>query len=738
MATDADLQLVVESLGISHLIAEMKQLNANMAAMVGNANKAAGAIDDVDVESQKASKATSGLSSSLGGLGGVLSGLGLAVGAAEIFSLGKSAVQSAMAYETLSIQFEVFLGSAEKAKTVLADLNKFSIETPFTPDQVNAAGRSLIAFGVAQKDLLPTMQKIGDVSAAVGKDYNELATIYGKAKTAGVLMAEDINQLTEAGIPIIDEFAKILGVGADQVKKLGSEGKIHFSDLETAFANMTGEGGRFNGMMDKMSQTTEGLLSSIEGKLQDELRAIGQAMLPTIRTIMEGFEPAMAILKDTFKWVYAAIGPLVTSIGDIAKAFGLGSSEGNGFVAVIEVLSTVLKVAFFPFKAITSIIGFFVGIIAKAVTGISNFINESPNLLAAVNTLLTPFRMLGDAISWVGESLGLTDSHANDAKLAYDGVVKSLGNVAAQMGATGAQTKAFAQSFDMATIQGMSTAEAMNEIKRQFTEYLKPAEAADVVTGAVSDNMSKLTGNAKAATKAVQELGFGYMGMADPFILQAAMEQVNAEKLRADALAETAKEASDLAWVMQEGANMADPFVQSLVDSIPKVNALQAKLQDLGKTIKSDLKSAFIDFGISAVTSMGKAIGAGESVGAAFREAVGAMMVEIPRLVGMAMITAATNPTNSAIAVPLLVGGLALLGISGLMSGLQEKNAAKEADVSGIGGGANMRTGGNSPVAEGLASAGATANQPIILNLDGRKVAEGMYPYTQKERMKRG
>jgi hypothetical protein len=46
---------------------------------------------------------------------------------------------------------------------------------------------------------------------------------------------------------------------------------------------MTGEGGRFSGMMDKMSQTTEGLLSSIQGKLQDELRALGQAMLRRVR-----------------------------------------------------------------------------------------------------------------------------------------------------------------------------------------------------------------------------------------------------------------------------------------------------------------------------------------------------------------------------------------------------------------------------------------------------------------------
>ena len=290
--TEADLQVIYTSEGIQKMIAEQRALNAQMANLITEANKSAVAVDDYGASASEAGKEVGGMGKAVSGLGGMLAAAGLAFGAAEVINLGKSAIQSAIAYETLSVQFEVFLGSADKAKTVLADLNKFSIETPFTPDQVNAAGRSLLAFGFTAEQLIPTMKKIGDVSSAVGKDYNELATIYGKARTAGTLYAEDINQLTEAGIPIIEELSKVMGAQADQVKKLGSEGKLHFADLEKAFTNMTSEGGRFSGMMDKMSQSTQGLMSTIEGKLQDELRAIGQAMLPVVRTIAEGFEPA--------------------------------------------------------------------------------------------------------------------------------------------------------------------------------------------------------------------------------------------------------------------------------------------------------------------------------------------------------------------------------------------------------------------------------------------------------------
>ena len=43
----------------------------------------------------------------------------------------------------------------------------------------------MIAFGFTTEQLIPTLKMVGDVSAAVGKDFNELAVIYGKARTAG-------------------------------------------------------------------------------------------------------------------------------------------------------------------------------------------------------------------------------------------------------------------------------------------------------------------------------------------------------------------------------------------------------------------------------------------------------------------------------------------------------------------------------------------------------------------------
>jgi tape measure domain-containing protein len=235
--------------------------------------------------------ATKGAESQLTGLKKTLTGAAAAFGgvslAASAIDFGKGAIEAVSNYETVQISLETFLGSAEKAKEVFEDLNQFSIKTPFTPEQVNQAGKALLAFGEPVDGLTTTLGRIGDVASATGKDFNELAVIYGKARVQGTLFAEDINQLTEAGVPIIGEFAKQLGVSESQVKKLGSEGQISFANLEEGFKSLTSEGGRFFGLTDKLSQSTAGRLSTLVGKFDELKRSIGTGLLPIFETLTD-------------------------------------------------------------------------------------------------------------------------------------------------------------------------------------------------------------------------------------------------------------------------------------------------------------------------------------------------------------------------------------------------------------------------------------------------------------------
>jgi len=95
--------------------------------------------------------------------------------AQQLAQFGKEAVGAVANLESLKISFTTFLGSAKDAEKVLADLEEFSIKTPFTPEQVQNAGRALLAFGEPVDKLQNTLKQIGDIASGTGKDFNELA-----------------------------------------------------------------------------------------------------------------------------------------------------------------------------------------------------------------------------------------------------------------------------------------------------------------------------------------------------------------------------------------------------------------------------------------------------------------------------------------------------------------------------------------------------------------------------------
>lgn len=217
---------------------------------------------------------------------------GVVAGALPVLSLSAvavGAVRAASAYESTRVSFETFLKSAEKADDLLGRLSRFAAKTPFSEEQINAAAKSLLAFGESEQTVIEKLEQIGNISAATGKDVGELTTIYGKARTAGQLFAEDINQLIEAGIPILDEFSTILGKQPGEIKKLASEGKISFAVLERAFQNLTSEGGRFSGQLEKQSETAKGLGSTLVSVFNKRLIESASGLLSLVKGIARGF-----------------------------------------------------------------------------------------------------------------------------------------------------------------------------------------------------------------------------------------------------------------------------------------------------------------------------------------------------------------------------------------------------------------------------------------------------------------
>lgn len=387
-----------------------------------------------------------GLLGSLGGIAGKVTGILAVVGAAlaafrGLFSFIAGGVRGAAAFEQLNVSLETFLGSAEKAQVVIKDLNDFSIRTPFEPEQVNSAGRALLAFGIEQENLIGVLERVGDVASGTGKDFNELALIYGKARASGIIQGEELNQLAEAGIPIYEELGKVVGVNATEIRKLGEQGRLSFDALDAVFQNLTAEGGRFNGLLEKQSTTLTGLASTARGAFSELSRNIGGAFTPLLKAILppvislinritERVGPLAAAfgekLVQAFQFLSRVFAPLVQSVQRLGQSLG-GLSDGTGrFAATIQLLGAALAlvvnlVASFItrlsqiFQLFSSFGGGNGGIIQKVfVQPLSTAIEFLTKFIAVLNGLVSASRVAFDSIGSIG------DVFSNTIGLAFD------------------------------------------------------------------------------------------------------------------------------------------------------------------------------------------------------------------------------------------------------------------------------------------------------------------------------
>lgn len=207
-------------------------------------------------------------------------------------------------FQQLEVAFNTMLGSKEKADKLMAEVTQFAATTPFELSEVAGATRSLLAFGISADKIKPTLKALGDVSAGVGAPIKEIADLYGKARVQGRLFAEDINQLTGRGIPIIQELAKQFGVADDQVKGLVESGKVGFPQIEQAFKDLTAAGSLFGGLMEAQSKTLTGQLSNLSDAWSQMLNNIGKSnegifsgAISAAISLVENYETVLDILK---------------------------------------------------------------------------------------------------------------------------------------------------------------------------------------------------------------------------------------------------------------------------------------------------------------------------------------------------------------------------------------------------------------------------------------------------------
>ncbi|HEV7333242.1 MAG TPA: tape measure protein [Flavisolibacter sp.] len=207
-------------------------------------------------------------------------------------------------FQELEVAFQTILQSKEKADKLMADVTQLAAATPSGLTQVATAAKQLLAFNTAAEEVPDTLRRLSDISAGIGAPLNEIAEVYGKIRVQGRLFAEDMNQLTGRGIPVIQELAKQFEVTDDQVKSLVESGKVGFPEIERAFQSLTSEGGKFFNLSAESAKTLTGQISALEDAWTRMLNDIGKSnessfsgVIGAATYVVENYQDVLDILE---------------------------------------------------------------------------------------------------------------------------------------------------------------------------------------------------------------------------------------------------------------------------------------------------------------------------------------------------------------------------------------------------------------------------------------------------------
>ena len=257
--------------------------------------------------------------------------------AASLGALGVKAVQAAGNFQQVQAAMTNMLGSADRAKNLLGQLQDFAAKTPFEFNDVAAASQKFLAFGFTAEQIIPTLKAVGDAAAGVGlgkEGIDRITLALGQMAAKSKVQSDEMLQLTEAGIPAWQMLADKIGTSVPQAMDMVSKGAV---DAQTGLqALVGGMEEKFGGMMDQQAQTITGTWSNMMDGLSQSAIAVGQQISDALN------------LPDLF----SSLGDSLQQFANLVKNQGIGEALSQMIPPEVKVaaagLAATLTVAVIP------------------------------------------------------------------------------------------------------------------------------------------------------------------------------------------------------------------------------------------------------------------------------------------------------------------------------------------------------------------------------------------------------
>lgn len=203
-------------------------------------------------------------------------------------------------FEKQRISLTAIIGDDQAGNRIFSQIKELAVTSPFDFKELTDSAKQLSAFSVPANEIFETTNRLADLSAGLGVDMSRIVNAYGQVQSASVLRIQELQQFTEAGIPLVDELAKkftnlsgeVVSAG-DVIDKI-SNGEVSFGMIKEIITELTSEGGKFYNMQEVQSETLAGKISSLRNNYDMLLDSLGKANKGLLNGAVDGLIELMA------------------------------------------------------------------------------------------------------------------------------------------------------------------------------------------------------------------------------------------------------------------------------------------------------------------------------------------------------------------------------------------------------------------------------------------------------------
>jgi hypothetical protein len=282
----------------------------------------------------------------MGKLGSSIPVMGAALTAAAVAAtaLGaglafiKSASGAAAGMESLAMNFEVLTGSAKKSKELIKQFRDEAVKSPLNVNDYADAARSFMSYGVSAEKVLPLLKMVGDVSLGNSERFGLLNYAMAQIASNKLLKGDDLRQLVAQGFNPLAEIAKKTGRAYGDLLDDMSNKLITFEMVEGALKDVTSEGGRFFGAIEKGASTTEGKIAKFKDSILGLKVAFGTGFNEGLKSALDSINVSLPQFEARFTQFGQTIGRGITNAvkGDYDIFVKIGVVIGEAIKAGIK------------------------------------------------------------------------------------------------------------------------------------------------------------------------------------------------------------------------------------------------------------------------------------------------------------------------------------------------------------------------------------------------------------------